>query len=62
MNRRLFERHLRDNGCALHHAGGSHDVWINFASGAQAPVPRHATLKRGTVRGICKILGVPTPF
>ncbi|HUI69921.1 MAG TPA: hypothetical protein VL354_05335 [Spirochaetia bacterium] len=24
-------------------------------------MPRHATIKRGTVRGICRLLGIPTP-
>ena len=62
MNRREFERHLRAHGCFLNHHGGSHDVWVNPANGAQAPVPRHTTLKRGTVRGICQRLSVPLPF
>ena len=44
-----FERHLRTHGCFLNHHGGSHDVWVNPANGAQAPIPRHTTLKRGTV-------------
>ncbi len=29
MNRRQFERHLRENGCILHHHGGKQDVWVN---------------------------------
>ncbi|MGH9411231.1 MAG: type II toxin-antitoxin system HicA family toxin [Vicinamibacterales bacterium] len=62
MKRREFERHLREHGCFLHHAGGSHDIWVNPANGAQAPVPRHGTLKRGTVRGICQRLGIPHPL
>lgn len=37
MNRRAFERHLREHGCFLHHRGGNHDVWIN-------PGERHAGL------------------
>ena len=61
MRRREFERYLRTQGCFLHHRGGRHDVWVNAGSGAQAPVPRHATLKRGTVRGICQRPGVPAP-
>jgi len=62
VNRRESERHLRAHGCFLNHHGGSHDVWVNPANGAQAPVPRQTTLKRGTVRGICQRLGVPLPF
>jgi predicted RNA binding protein YcfA (HicA-like mRNA interferase family) len=62
MSRRDFERHLRKHGCFLHHRGGSHDIWVNPANGTQAPVPRHATLKRGTVRAICQRLEVASPF
>jgi mRNA interferase HicA len=61
MNRRQFEQYLREHGCILHHHGGKHDVWVNPVNLAQAPVPRHQVLKRGTVRGICRILGIPRP-
>jgi mRNA interferase HicA len=61
MNRRQFERHLREHGCILHHHGAKHDIWLYAASLAQAPVPRHNWIKRGTVRGICRILGIPRP-
>jgi hypothetical protein len=61
MNRRQFERHLRANGCLLHRHGSRHDVWINLRTLSQSPVPRHTTLKRGTVRGICRILGIAIP-
>lgn len=61
MNRRKLERHLRAHGCQLHHHGVKHDVWGNPSNLAQAPVPRHGRIKRGTVRGICRILGIPLP-
>jgi hypothetical protein len=61
MNRREFESHLRQHECELHHHGGRHDVWLNRANLAQAPVPRHRKLKKGTVRGICRILQIPIP-
>jgi hypothetical protein len=61
MNRRKFEQHLRDQGCVFHHHGAKHDVWLNPATLAQAPVPRHNWLKRGTVRDICGIPGVARP-
>jgi mRNA interferase HicA len=48
MKRRQLERHLRDHGCALHHHGAKHDVWLNPVTLAQAPVPRHNLIKRGT--------------
>jgi len=60
MKRRPLERHLREHGCVLHHHGAKHDVWLNPVTLAQAPVPRHE-IKRGTARGICRILGVPRP-
>jgi len=61
VNRLRLERHLRDHGCVLHHHGGQHDVWLNLETQAKAPVPRHNELKKGTVRGICRVLGVPLP-
>ena len=61
MSRRDLERHLRRCGCVLHHHGGNHDVWLNPHNLAQAPVPRHSRIKRGTARGICRILGIPHP-
>ncbi|MGH7202100.1 MAG: type II toxin-antitoxin system HicA family toxin [Planctomycetaceae bacterium] len=61
MNRRALERRLRRHGCLFHHHGGRHDVWINPENQAKAPVPRHPRLKKGTARGICRILGIPLP-
>jgi mRNA interferase HicA len=61
VNRRALERHLKANGCFFHHHGGRHDIWVNSQTLAQAPVPRHSPIKRGTVRGICRLLGIPTP-
>ena len=61
MKRLRLERHLREHGCTLHHHGAKHDVWVNFVTLAQASVPRHAKIKRGTARGICRILGIPRP-
>ncbi|MEM1109773.1 MAG: type II toxin-antitoxin system HicA family toxin [Planctomycetota bacterium] len=62
MKRRDLEKHLREHGCELHHHGGRHDIWINLKTQARAPVPRHKEMpKIGTVRGICRQLGVPSP-
>ncbi|MBI5366017.1 MAG: type II toxin-antitoxin system HicA family toxin [Planctomycetes bacterium] len=61
MRRRDLERHLRVHGCFLHHRGARHDVWANPLSLSQSPVPRHNQIKRGTARGICRILGIPPP-
>jgi hypothetical protein len=62
MNRRKLERHLRARGCILHHHGAKHDIWVNPTNLAQTSLPRHNKIKRGTVRGICRILGVPRPL
>jgi mRNA interferase HicA len=61
MNRRDLERHLRTHGCVLHHHGANHDIWVNPRNLAQASVPRHRRLKKGTAIGICRRLGVPLP-
>ncbi|MBV8610100.1 MAG: type II toxin-antitoxin system HicA family toxin [Singulisphaera sp.] len=59
MRRRLLERHLREHGCFSYHHGSNHDIWINPENHAQAPIPRHREVKRGTARDICRQLGVP---
>src|SRR5688500_4306940 len=46
VNRATLERHPRANGCAVHHHGGRHDGWINVATLARAPIPRHRVIKR----------------
>ncbi|MEM9915816.1 MAG: type II toxin-antitoxin system HicA family toxin [Planctomycetota bacterium] len=62
MKRRDLEKHLREHGCELHHHGGRHDISINLKTQARAPVPRHKDMpKIGTIRGICRQLGVPSP-
>ncbi|WP_020475182.1 type II toxin-antitoxin system HicA family toxin [Zavarzinella formosa] len=53
MNRREFEEHLRSHGCQLHRHGSKHDLWLNPSNGAKSPVPRHRTLKKPLIRGIC---------
>ncbi|HSV91632.1 MAG TPA: type II toxin-antitoxin system HicA family toxin [Desulfobacterales bacterium] len=61
MNRRALEHHLRAHGCFLNHHGGRHDIRVNPRTQAHAPVPGHATIKQGTARGICRILGITLP-
>ena len=36
-------------------------MWVNPATDRQAPVPRHRWIKKGTVRGICRILEIELP-
>ncbi len=61
MNRRKLERHLSDHGCRFIAHGGRHDIWENTTTTARTPIPRHRSVKPGTVRSICKKLGVPMP-
>jgi mRNA interferase HicA len=56
-----LEQHLRLHGCMLHHHGANHDVWLNPANMHRAPVPRHKEIKKGTARGICRMLDIPLP-
>jgi len=36
-------------------------MWHNPANGKTAAVPRHRSVKRGTVRNICRTLEIPLP-
>lgn len=56
-----LERHLRQNGCALHREGGAHSIWRNPANRRIASVPRHREIKENTARAICKQLEVSLP-
>ena len=59
MKRRDLEKHLKENGCYSHHAGGNHDVWVNPETGGKAPISRQKEIKTHMGKGICKQLGVP---
>lgn len=52
---------LGERNCFLEREGGNHTLWKNPANGKVAPVPRHREIKEGTVRAICKQLGIPKP-
>lgn len=60
MKRRELERHLRDHGVELLREGGKHSFW-GFDRERSAAVPRHREIKPGTVRAICRDLGIPPP-
>ncbi|MGH2779950.1 MAG: type II toxin-antitoxin system HicA family toxin [Thermoleophilaceae bacterium] len=60
MKRRDLERHLRSHGCRSVGEGGRHTKWRG-PEGQPAAVPRHRELRAGTVRAICRQLGVPVP-
>jgi len=62
MKRRDLEKHLTKHGCELERHGSRHDIWYNPKTGGDAAVPRHPKIeKKGTIRAICKGLGVPVP-
>lgn len=61
MNRRELEKYLRSTGCRFHRHGAGHDIWLNPANGKKAAVPRHNAIPGGTVRSICRQLGIPLP-
>ena len=61
MNRRELEEHLRNHMCDLLRHGKKHDIWQNTKDGALSAIPRHRVIKKGTVRSICRALGVPLP-
>ena len=61
MKRRLLEQHLRDHGCRLFLHGARHDLWLSQSEQERAAIPRHAEIKLGTARNICRQLGVSDP-
>lgn len=60
MKRRELTDHLRSNGCLLEREGGRHSIFVNLATGAKAPVPRHAEIDNRLAVKICRQLGIPT--
>ncbi len=60
MKRRDLERHLSEHGAHLLREGGKHSFW-GFDAERSAAVPRHREIKPGTVRAICRDLGIPPP-
>lgn len=52
----------RGSGGKLLRHGGKHDFWHNRVTNAVTSVPRHREIPHGTVRAICKDLGIPHPF
>ncbi len=60
MKRQELERHLRDHGCQAVGEGSRHAKWRG-PDGAPTAVPRHTEIMPGTVRSICRQLGIPAP-
>jgi len=51
--------HLQRHKCNLSQEGGRHSIFTNPATGAKAPVPRHAEIDNRLARKICEQLGIP---
>lgn len=61
MKRRELLAHLQQFGCRLLREGGNHSIWMNPDTGRREAIPRHAEIKRGLARSICRNLAVPLP-
>jgi hypothetical protein len=61
VNRRKFERHLRQYDCFLHHHGRNHDVWRRGEAETNGMVPRHENVKPAIVTDVFQLLGIPRP-
>jgi mRNA interferase HicA len=61
MKHRFLLDRLRRQGCVLVREGRRHTIVRNPANGAESQVPRHREVKLGTMRGICKDLGIEPP-
>ncbi|MGA1237070.1 MAG: type II toxin-antitoxin system HicA family toxin [Limisphaerales bacterium] len=59
MKRSSLLQHLRRQGCYLKREGAAHSLWTNPANGVVEAVPRHAEIKNGLARKICRRLGLP---
>jgi len=59
VKRRELERWLISQGARFDRNGASHDIWTR--AGAKASIPRHREIRPGTVRAICRQLGIPEP-
>jgi predicted RNA binding protein YcfA (HicA-like mRNA interferase family) len=61
MKRRDLIRHLESQGCEFVREGKEHTLYINRREKKAAAVPRHREIPGGTVRAICRALGVASP-
>lgn len=61
MKRRDLIRHLESQGCEFVREGKEHALYLNRQMKRSAAVPRHREIPEGTVRAICRALGIPSP-
>ena len=62
MKRVDLVRHLERHGCEFVREGKEHTLYINRQAKKSAAVPRHREIPKGTVRSICRALGLPSPI
>ncbi len=62
MNKKKLVRHVTEHGCSLYRQGADHEFWRNGTATRFAAIPRHGEIKPGTVRAICRELGIPRPL
>lgn len=60
MKKQHLDKHLKSHGCHLARQG-EHEYWRSADGMRGAGVPRHKEIKTGTVRSICRDLGIPAP-
>jgi hypothetical protein len=60
MKRSELIRELVAAGCVLYRHGAKHDIYINPATGAKQPVPRHTEIDDRLAKHIKKYLGLPS--
>ena len=61
MKRYALIEHLRLKGCVLLREGGRHSIWVNSATKAVAPIPRHSEIDNRLAAKICRQLEVAPP-
>lgn len=58
-----FIKYMNRHNRHLLREGKKHSIYGDRDNpNIHSPVPRHAALKRGTIRSICKDLQIPDPF
>ena len=62
MKRRDLIRHLEAHNCEFVREGKEHTLYINRQMKRSTAVPRHREIPEGTVRAICRALGIPSPM
>jgi len=62
MKRVDLVRHLERHGCEFVREGKEHTLYINRQAKKSAAVPRHREIPKGTVRSICRALGLSSPI